>query len=110
MIGLPPFERAAPRMKSNWPPTPESRRNMVRLNGRVSAPGGSTRPETTELVGLSVVIPVYGCAGCLRALHERLTAALSPLALPYELVFVDDGSTDGGYAILEELAAENESL
>jgi polyisoprenyl-phosphate glycosyltransferase len=65
------------------------------------------RPGPVEL---SVVVPVYGCADCLRALHGRLTAALRSLALPYELVFVDDGSTDDGYAVLQELADEDEAV
>ena len=43
---------------------------------------------------LSVVLPVYNEADLLAALYERLTAALTPLACDYELLFVNDGSTD----------------
>lgn len=56
-------------------------------------------------VELSVVVPTYACASCLRALHARLTAALGPLAIAYELVFVDDRSSDGSWSVLGELAA-----
>jgi dolichol-phosphate mannosyltransferase len=66
--------------------------------------------RSPEPVELSVVVPVYGCADCLRALHDRLTAALRSLALPYEIVCVDDASTDGGYSVLEALADEDESV
>lgn len=41
----------------------------------------------------------------MRPLHERARAALDPLGLSYEMVFVDDGSVDGSFAVLEELAA-----
>lgn len=53
---------------------------------------------------ISVVIPVYNCAGCLRALHERLTASLAQITPDYEIVLVDDRSRDGAWEILGELA------
>jgi glycosyltransferase involved in cell wall biosynthesis len=55
---------------------------------------------------LSVVIPVKDEADNLRPLYERLCLALNPLGLGYELIVVDDGSTDGSFAVLEELAAD----
>ncbi len=54
---------------------------------------------------LSVVIPIKDERDNLRPLHERLRQALDPLGLAYEAVFVDDGSGDGSFAVLEELAA-----
>jgi glycosyltransferase involved in cell wall biosynthesis len=65
------------------------------------------------MMTLSVVIPIKDERDNLRPLHERLRRALDPLldgaADPpledYELLFVDDGSTDGSFAVLEGLAA-----
>jgi glycosyltransferase involved in cell wall biosynthesis len=57
--------------------------------------------ETPEL---SVVIPVYGCEGCLRRLHERLVAAMEPITPAFEIVLVDDRSTDGAWDVMKELA------
>jgi glycosyltransferase involved in cell wall biosynthesis len=54
---------------------------------------------------LSVVIPIKDEQDNLAPLHERLQSALQPLSLQYEIVFVDDGSTDGSYAVLQRLAA-----
>ncbi len=54
---------------------------------------------------ISVVVPVFNEAGNVRALHEALTHALADLGLTYEILIVDDGSTDGTRAILRELAA-----
>lgn len=44
---------------------------------------------------ISIVIPVMNEADNVDALHVELSAALRPLQRPYEIVFVDDGSTDG---------------
>jgi glycosyltransferase involved in cell wall biosynthesis len=54
---------------------------------------------------LSVVIPIKDERDNLRPLHDRLCRALDPLRMACEFVFVDDGSSDGSYFVLEELAA-----
>jgi polyisoprenyl-phosphate glycosyltransferase len=53
---------------------------------------------------LSIVIPVYACAGCLVALHDRLTASVATITDRYELVFVDDRSLDDAWGVLQRLA------
>ena len=58
-------------------------------------------------IELSVVVPVYGCADCLAALHDRLTASVGEITDRYELVFVDDRSLDGGWDVLRRLAARD---
>jgi polyisoprenyl-phosphate glycosyltransferase len=58
-------------------------------------------------VELSVVVPVYGCADCLVALHDRLTASVASVTDSYEFVFVDDRSVDRGWDVLERLARED---
>ena len=62
------------------------------------------------MIELSVVIPVYNCAGCLRELHTRLTASLVEVTPEYEIVLVDDRSTDGAWDVLRELAREDPRL
>ena len=54
---------------------------------------------------LSVVIPLYNEEPNVAELHRELTAALGAWGRPYELLFIDDGSTDGTFRILEELQA-----
>jgi undecaprenyl-phosphate 4-deoxy-4-formamido-L-arabinose transferase len=56
---------------------------------------------------LSVVIPVLNEADNLQSLHERLTASLEEIGKPYEIIFVDDGSTDTSPVILENLFHSN---
>ena len=59
---------------------------------------------------VSVVIPVYNEAANLKALYDELTAAFSGWSKSYEVVFVDDGSTDESFAILDKLQREDARL
>lgn len=59
---------------------------------------------------ISVVIPVFNEVGSLPQLHEELSAALVGLSRPYELLFVDDGSTDGSADKLGELSATDPTV
>jgi len=59
---------------------------------------------------LSVVIPVYNEAGNLIPLLEELTDALIGLPTPYEVIFVDDGSSDESPQILASLGAKNDAI
>ena len=54
---------------------------------------------------LSIVSPVYCCADCLRALCERIGAAVAPIGASYEIVLVDDASPDTAWPVMRELAA-----
>lgn len=54
---------------------------------------------------ISVVSPVYCCAGCLRELCARLIATLSSIAEHFEIVLVDDASPDDAWKTLRELCA-----
>jgi glycosyltransferase involved in cell wall biosynthesis len=61
-------------------------------------------------MSISAVIPVHNERENLAELVERLTAALDPLGREHEILFVDDGSTDGTFARLRELAAADERV
>ena len=54
---------------------------------------------------LSIVIPLYNEEQNLARLHERLMGVLSKLSISWEIIFVDDGSSDNTLKILEELAS-----
>ena len=53
---------------------------------------------------LSIVVPIYNEEENIRALHESVAAALNSSGLNYELILVDDGSTDGSFPLLKEIA------
>ena len=61
-------------------------------------------------VEISVVIPVFKCAECLRHLQERLDSALAQIPGEHEIILVDDRSPDESWDILRELAAEDDSV
>jgi glycosyltransferase involved in cell wall biosynthesis len=54
---------------------------------------------------LSVVVPLLNEEATLEQLYRELEAALVPTGLEWEIVFVDDGSTDGSYRELVRLHA-----
>jgi len=56
---------------------------------------------------VSVVIPCYNEVGSLRELHERVREEFTRLEMPAEIVFIDDGSTDGSRELLRNLAIED---
>ena len=56
---------------------------------------------------LSITVPIYNEAQNLEPLHQRLVAALEPLGQPFEVVLVNDGSTDGSDRALDALAAKD---
>lgn len=63
--------------------------------------GESDAPE------ISVFLPVYNEEPNLPPLHAKLDEALRKLGRSAEIVFVDDGSTDGSLEVLREIAAKD---
>ncbi len=97
--------------------------------GKVNAPGrletvprttANTIPETgVELAGdiapgsissLSILIPVMNEEGNLGELYERLTRSLHRIGLPFEIVFVDDGSSDQTWNLICGLSAADRRI
>ena len=69
------------------------------LPGSMPQAAGDAAPE------ISVVVTLYNEVSSLEELHRRTLAALESLGRPFEIVYVDDGSTDGTFAVLERLHA-----
>ncbi len=66
-----------------------------------AGPPDRTRPA------LSVVVPAYNEEEVLPAFHARLAAALAPLGMEWEVVYVNDGSSDQTLARMLALRAED---
>jgi dolichol-phosphate mannosyltransferase len=61
-------------------------------------------------IDLSVIIPIYNEEMNLVPMNNRIIAALSPLAIQYEIVYVNDGSKDNSLPIIMGLSEENASV
>ncbi|HVF91466.1 MAG TPA: glycosyltransferase family 2 protein [Blastocatellia bacterium] len=59
---------------------------------------------------ISVVIPLLNESDSLEELHARLSPVLTNLATRYEIIFIDDGSTDDSIEVLKELRARDKSV
>lgn len=58
----------------------------------------------------SFVIPVFNEAENIVCLYNRIKKVADSLCDSYQILLVDDGSTDGSYAILKDLALKDTSL
>ena len=65
---------------------------------------------TSVRPAVSVVIPIFNEADNLEDLHRELTAALEAMGRPYEIILVDDGSTDDSLARMGELESRDRRL
>jgi glycosyltransferase involved in cell wall biosynthesis len=84
-------------------------REFARTSARVTQAAGV---EIADLVQdpvrtLSVLIPVMNEEGNLPELHKRLTDVLNRIGLEYEIIFVDDGSSDATWKIVTQLRASD---
>ena len=70
----------------------------------------SGAPEDLAAPDVSIIVPVFNEAGSVDELHRRVVEALGSGDRGYELIFVDDGSTDGTFAALERLRAGDERV
>jgi glycosyltransferase involved in cell wall biosynthesis len=56
---------------------------------------------------ISIIIPIKNESENLQRLHQELTASLEPVGRPYELIFIEDGSTDESFQLLAKLQASD---
>src|SRR5882724_4789885 len=71
----------------------------------MTMPESPPGPEITATpeVTLSVVVPAYNEQEVLPEFHRRLSAVLDGLGVPVEIVFVNDGSSDGTLQVCRDL-------
>jgi polyisoprenyl-phosphate glycosyltransferase len=56
---------------------------------------------------ISVVVPVHNEMPNIEALHEKLTNTFRALQVNFEIIFVNDGSTDGSLQLIKEISSKD---
>src|SRR6185369_17432396 len=61
-------------------------------------------------VNFSIVVPIYNEQDNIDALYTTITSALDGNDTNYEIIMVDDGSTDGSFHVLQRIASQDKRL
>src|SRR5713226_7192173 len=80
------------------------------MAGTEAAETGRVTDADLPAPDVSIVVTVFNEAGSVDELYRRTIAVLDPGPRTFELIFVDDGSTDGTFAALERLHAGDSRL
>ncbi|MDX1604233.1 MAG: glycosyltransferase family 2 protein, partial [Salinimicrobium sediminis] len=59
---------------------------------------------------LSIVIPLLNEAESLKELHNWIASVMRSNSFSYEIIFIDDGSTDDSWKIIKQISAEDPSV
>lgn len=87
------------------PEAGESEAMVEGADSKVMVKGGNLRcPE------ISVVIPLFNEATTLEALHKRLSMTLQSVGQKHEIIYVDDGSTDGTNEVLRQIRERHPTI
>jgi glycosyltransferase involved in cell wall biosynthesis len=65
---------------------------------------------TNQNPELTILIPLFDEEGSLPELYEIVTSVLTNFKRSYEIIFIDDGSTDGSFKILESLFQKDDCV
>jgi len=66
-----------------------------------------SRTSDTNTMDLSIVIPLYNEVESLRELHGEICRACEGMRSSFEVIYVDDASTDGSFGVLEAIHTED---
>jgi glycosyltransferase involved in cell wall biosynthesis len=77
------------------------------MTSALAEPESSLAASSPQELAVSVVVPVMNEEQSVRPLFDKLLARLNALGQSYEVIFVDDGSTDNTFKELKSLHAEH---
>jgi dolichol-phosphate mannosyltransferase len=83
----------------------EEEETLKRRRVEVPRAAGADAEDGGETPDISVFLPVFNEEPNLRPLHAKMTDALAALGRTAEIIYVDDGSSDGSLEVLREIAA-----
>jgi polyisoprenyl-phosphate glycosyltransferase len=67
-------------------------------------------PNSRKLQSLAVVVPLFNEQAVIRPFYEAVSRELDQLGIPYQFVFVDDGSVDNTLRLLNDLADQDDRV
>ncbi len=73
----------------------------------VKAKDKMPRKENLEI---TVVVPVYGCAGCLLELQQRLKKVLNSITRRHEIIYIEDRGNDDSWEIITRIAKKDKQV
>ena len=76
---------------------------LTLASGSVFLIGATSMPFSM----ISITIPIYNEHGAIESLFAKIKEVMEKLGSPWEVIFVNDGSTDGSAALLNQIAAAN---
>ncbi len=103
------FPEVAEEKQIQSQPTPQPKQQQRTQQPRQHKPP-QTQPQQqaqSRNTLVSVIIPLLNEEESLRELHEQLKNVLSRIGGNYELIFIDDGSTDNSFKVIRELRQRN---
>jgi glycosyltransferase involved in cell wall biosynthesis len=90
------------------PQTPRAPQQRGQPQGRFNQ--NQPRAQQQQWADISVVIPLYNEEDSLKELHQQLRSTLGRMNVRYELVFIDDGSTDRSIQVLRDLRRNDKHI
>ena len=61
-------------------------------------------------MNLSVVIPLLNEQDSLKELHDWIAKVMQSNHFSYEIIYIDDGSTDNSWQIISEISSKNKTV
>lgn len=90
-------------------PQPQPQRQHPQA-GQQQRPRHQQQDQQHAWLDISVVIPLYNEEDSLRELHQQLRSVLGRMNVRYELLFIDDGSTDRSFQVLRDLKRNDKHI
>ncbi len=84
--------------------TPTAKKNITQKTRRYKHYKNYNRRKKYSFNKLSIVVPLYNEEESLKPLFEEIRKGVRNLGLEYEIIFVDDGSTDNSLNVIRELS------
>ena len=73
------------------------------ISGNVTTSEASSSPHVSREITLSIVVPVMNECQNVGPLYQKIATVLNNMGARYEIIFIDDGSTDGTFGELQRL-------